>query len=224
MPAPTWTASTSTTAASGCWDPARGGSGSTSVACLRWSSRIGGRPGSLRTSPTAPREWTPLRTRLPSPDGAYIQALRRARAVDRIEFGKFYEKTKSPAARGKTAGRPNLVLPASPLFIQDGNGVPVRDARFMVEVADREEKGSDVNLATLLLIDAFSGAMDAAVVVSNDSDLALPVREVRSRLPVGTIVGRWPQRRRQPATRGGAGVPSLVPPAATGPLPPEPAS
>jgi NYN domain len=42
-----------------------------------------------------------------------------------------------------------------------------------------EEKGSDVNLATRLLIDAFDKAFDAAVVITNDSDLAEPIRQVR---------------------------------------------
>lgn len=45
-----------------------------------------------------------------------------------------------------------------------------------VEVLKTEEKGSDVNLATYLLLDAFRESCDTAVVVSNDSDLAEPVR------------------------------------------------
>lgn len=57
----------------------------------------------------------------------------------------------------------------------------------MVSVADREEKGSDVNVATHLLIDVFEKKIDAAVVVSNDSDLALPVVQARARVPVGTV-------------------------------------
>jgi hypothetical protein len=39
-----------------------------------------------------------------------------------------------------------------------------------------EEKGSDVNLATYLLLDAFKNAYDVAVVLSNDSDLIEPIR------------------------------------------------
>lgn len=119
---------------------------------------------------------------------AYIRALTLSGSVDLIEYGRFYGKTKiRPVAHGMSGGRPNLVHPAPPVFVQDGSSKPVRDAVFMVEVADREEKGSDVNLASLLLIDALTNMIDAAVVVSNDSDLALPVREVRKRLPVGTI-------------------------------------
>jgi hypothetical protein len=41
----------------------------------------------------------------------------------------------------------------------------------LVKVVKNEEKGSDVNLATRLLIDAFDKAFDAAVVITNDSDL-----------------------------------------------------
>ena len=54
-----------------------------------------------------------------------------------------------------------------------------------------EEKGSDVNLATYLLLDAFDGDYDIATVISNDSDLAEPVRIVRQRfgLPVGIYHG-----------------------------------
>ena len=49
-----------------------------------------------------------------------------------------------------------------------------------VEVLKTEEKGSDVNLATYLLLDAFRGHCETAVVISNDSDLAEPVRIART--------------------------------------------
>ena len=63
---------------------------------------------------------------------------------------------------------------------------PVGDVRF-AEVIKTEEKGSDVNLATHLLCDGFSDSYDVAVVVSNDSDLAEPVRIVSQQL--GKAVG-----------------------------------
>lgn len=52
-----------------------------------------------------------------------------------------------------------------------------------------EGKGSDVNLATVLLRDAFLGEFEQAVVVSNDSDLAGAVRVVRvdAGLPVQVV-------------------------------------
>jgi uncharacterized LabA/DUF88 family protein len=51
-----------------------------------------------------------------------------------------------------------------------------------VEVIQVEEKGSDVNLASHLLMDGFDRDYEVAVVVSNDSDLLEPIRLVRSRL------------------------------------------
>jgi len=56
-----------------------------------------------------------------------------------------------------------------------------------VRVLKTEEKGSDVNLATYLLFDAFRNDYDTAVVVSNDSDLCEPIRIVRHEL--GNAVG-----------------------------------
>ena len=55
----------------------------------------------------------------------------------------------------------------------------------MVSYAYREEKGSDVNVASHLLLDVLTGAVDAAVVISNDSDLRFPVEQARQRVPVG---------------------------------------
>ena len=58
-----------------------------------------------------------------------------------------------------------------------------------VEVLNTEEKGSDVNLATYLLIDGFEDDYEMAVVISNDSDLKLPIEMTRTRLgkQVGVI-------------------------------------
>jgi len=57
----------------------------------------------------------------------------------------------------------------------------------MVSVARREEKGSDVNVAAHLLLDLMHQRIDAAVVVSNDSDLAFPVTEARHLVHVGLV-------------------------------------
>ena len=58
-----------------------------------------------------------------------------------------------------------------------------------VEVVKTEEKGSDVNLATYLLIDALLKDSDIAVVVSNDPDLCEPIRIVNDEfgVPVGLL-------------------------------------
>ena len=51
-----------------------------------------------------------------------------------------------------------------------------------VLVRDSEEKGSDVNLATRLLVDGFKEEYEQAVVVSNDADFAGAMRYVRDDL------------------------------------------
>ncbi len=50
-----------------------------------------------------------------------------------------------------------------------------------------EEKGSDVNVASHLLIDLLTDKIDAAVLVTNDSDLRLPAHRARGHLPLGTV-------------------------------------
>ena len=58
---------------------------------------------------------------------------------------------------------------------------PETGPRF-VEVLDAVEKGSDVNLASYLLVDGFDNEYDLAVVVTNDSDLELPIKLARTSL------------------------------------------
>ena len=52
-----------------------------------------------------------------------------------------------------------------------------------------EEKGSDVNLGSHLVRDAFQGRFDVAAVLSNDTDLVEPIRIVTEELnlPVGLL-------------------------------------
>ena len=66
-----------------------------------------------------------------------------------------------------------------------------------VEVLKTEEKGTDVNIATYLLLDAFRGRCDTAVIISNDSDLAEAVRVAESEagIQVGIINPHLPERR-----------------------------
>lgn len=66
-----------------------------------------------------------------------------------------------------------------------------------VEVIKTEEKGSDVNLATYLLLDAFQKDCQTAAVVSNDSDLREPINVVRTVLgvPVGVVNPHPPAKR-----------------------------
>ncbi|HET9254749.1 MAG TPA: NYN domain-containing protein [Pseudonocardiaceae bacterium] len=83
--------------------------------------------------------------------------------------------------------RPKLVHPGWPVMVKTGAMLDDPDAVFMVSIADREEKCSDVNVATHLLTDVCEQNIDAAVVISNDSDLALPIKHARARVPVGTV-------------------------------------
>jgi hypothetical protein len=60
--------------------------------------------------------------------------------------------------------------------------VPLQGGAKTVEVIKTEEKGSDVNLATHLLNDAWRGKYEIAVVVTNDSDLCEPIRIIQQEL------------------------------------------
>ena len=79
-----------------------------------------------------------------------------------------------------------------------------------VDILHREEKGSDVNLATHLLVDGFEGDFDVAVLITNDSDLIELIRVVRSKL--GRDVGVLnPHRNTSYALRGVASFYRPVP-------------
>ena len=66
------------------------------------------------------------------------------------------------------------------------------------DVVKTEEKGSDVYLATYLLMDAFDGDCELAVVISNNSDLAMPIQSVRERF--GPKVGMLNRHRNRNRT------------------------
>lgn len=118
----------------------------------------------------------------------YLGALRAAAAYDWVEWGYYTERLihRPLATQPPGAARPQVSNPTIPVRVQDG-GTPVSGAVFLVSVSHREEKGSDVNLATHILLDVLKGDVDAVVVVTNDSDLKLPLSEVRQRVPVGLI-------------------------------------
>jgi hypothetical protein len=128
-----------------------------------------------------------------NPSGArdqnvYLRALKDSGAVDVIEMGRYVNRvTTAPLATKGPRGRPVIATANWPIMIQDSDEQPVQNARFMVSVARREEKGSDVNVATHLLLDLLHRRTDAAVVVSNDSDLAYPVSQARNVVPVGVV-------------------------------------
>ncbi len=119
---------------------------------------------------------------------AYLAALDRAGTVDLIEQGTYVSRTTSaPLATPDRHKRPVLTKPSWPVMVKGGGGANDPDATFYVSVARREEKGSDVNVASHLLLDVLTGRVGAAVVISNDSDLRFPIEEARRRVPVGTV-------------------------------------
>lgn len=64
---------------------------------------------------------------------------------------------------------------------------PAPNGPRFARVVRTEEKGSDVNLASHLLVDAFSRDCDVAFLITNDSDLLEPIRIARRRF--GVTVG-----------------------------------
>lgn len=74
----------------------------------------------------------------------------------------------------------NEYMPIFP-WQYEQNGEPVK-----VKVKHYKEKGSDVNMATQMLIDAHAAACDAQFVLTADSDLVMPVTYLKS---IGKTIG-----------------------------------
>jgi hypothetical protein len=124
-----------------------------------------------------------------SDQDVYLKALLASHSVDWIEYGNYVARVKPAlvAEEHPTTRKPRPVTSNWPLMVRDATGAPVPNAQFMVNYMHLEEKGSDVNVAAHLLLDVLAGDVDAAVVISNDSDLAFPVRAARERVPVGIV-------------------------------------
>lgn len=123
-----------------------------------------------------------------SDQDVYLKALTSSAAVDWIEYGNYVARVKRGLLATKgAAGKPEVVSSNWPIMVRDAVGGDVAGANFMVSYLHSEEKGSDVNVATHLLHDVYTGAVDAAVIVSNDSDLKLPLVRTRDRVPVGLV-------------------------------------
>lgn len=58
-----------------------------------------------------------------------------------------------------------------------------------------EEKMTDVNIATELMVDVFDNAFDTALLISADSDLVRPVKTVVARFPAKRVVVAMPPGR-----------------------------
>jgi uncharacterized LabA/DUF88 family protein len=107
-----------------------------------------------RTDPDAPRR-----------QQIYLDALKTVPSVQ-VHFGMFLVQQKFSCLFHPPAFRPRL----AEQLLQPWPDV--------VKVYKTEEKGSDVNLASHLLFDAFRDRFDVAAVLSNDSDLVEPIRLV----------------------------------------------
>lgn len=119
----------------------------------------------------------------------YLRALRASGSVDLIEYGNYVTRlARAPlaVASGKKK-KVKLYTPDWPIVVKNANGDEEPDANFFAQVARREEKGSDVNVASHLLVDVLGGKVDAAVVISNDSDLKFPLNHVRGLVPLGLV-------------------------------------
>jgi uncharacterized LabA/DUF88 family protein len=73
-----------------------------------------------------------------------------------------------------------------PTFMPLANPSP--RGQVTAEVLKTEEKGSDVNLATFLLLDGFDRLYDEAIVISDDSDLSEPVAQANRRFGAVHVV------------------------------------
>jgi uncharacterized LabA/DUF88 family protein len=129
---------------------------------------------------------------VPRDQSIYLEALAASGSVDHIEEGRYVAWGKQLPLATTSKPQPELYRhqgkpldPALPLQIVSDRHTGLD--LVLATVRNREEKGSDVNVATHLLNDVLSGSVDAAVVVSNDSDLSLPLQLARDRVPVGTV-------------------------------------
>lgn len=102
--------------------------------------------------------------------------------VPRVKTGVLVDRSRPPQ-RVTSPGQTQLPswLPA-----KEVTG-PAGADELLVSVTTFEEKGSDVNVASHLLIDVLTHRVDAALVISNDSDLQFPLQEARRHVAVGTI-------------------------------------
>jgi len=108
--------------------------------------------------------------------------------------GKYVPRTKAGVLVEKAHGRQAQRRVPSPGHDQLPAWLPAEEitgpegrSELLVSITTFEEKGSDVNVASSLLIDVLSGRIDAAMVLSNDSDLHFPLEHARTQVPVATI-------------------------------------
>jgi uncharacterized LabA/DUF88 family protein len=117
----------------------------------------------------------------------YLRALATLPRVT-VEFGTFLVGvTRAPLVESDPQTGRWQMAGNQPLLKTDPQGNVVTDW-----ILKTEEKGSDVNLGSHLLRDAYRGDCDCAVVISNDSDLITPLRMAQQ--DRGIIIGLIPPR------------------------------
>lgn len=120
-----------------------------------------------------------------------IQTVAKVKSIDKIYYftARIAQREDDPAKpmRQEAYFRALLTLPNVEIipghFLSHPVRMPIvtRAGKLTgksARVLKTEEKGSDVNLASYLLRDAFVGSFDEAIVISNDSDLVMPIRIV----------------------------------------------
>lgn len=123
----------------------------------------------------------------PGRQQAYLSALAALPRVE-VQLGTFMTSVISQVVvdTDPATGR-YLRQGGKPVLKLDATGAPEK-----AWVLKSEEKGSDVNLAAHLLRDAYRGACQCAVIISNDSDLLTPIRMAKAdcRLKIGLVPPR----------------------------------
>ena len=114
-------------------------------------------------------------------------------------YSIFYRRRKSKSRRSRGTKAPAVVFSRA----KDNSGATYSQGKIFNEknppthyraepilrfVNDTEEKGSDVNLASHLLMDGFCDSYDVALVMSQDTDLLEAMRMVRDDLNKEIVV------------------------------------
>ncbi len=122
----------------------------------------------------------------------YIGALRTHTPIAVITDGKYVPRPKTGVLLDRDGKSPRRVVSpgvaALPTWLSaEEVAGPDGQTELLVSVSTFEEKGSDVNVASHLLIDVLTDQVDAAIVLSNDSDLRFPLEQARLHVPVATV-------------------------------------
>jgi hypothetical protein len=148
----------------------------------RWASEPPAGNGSI--SMRSQRRWSIL-------TGLTLQSWRLTTSHRASRFAQVVIRT-HPSVSRRTCERSNtgaVTLYHGAFQLKQSTRPLVRDPTIFERFHDTEEKGSDVNLASRLLVDGFQDTYDAALIVSNDGDLKMPAELVRTlfRRPLGVL-------------------------------------